>query len=57
MTGESAAVIGATALRAVTVRQTTMDAQRRVHGANRLARLGRVDGQGRAFGNLSGGVS
>ncbi len=49
MAGEGAPVVGAATLRAMTVRQTTMNAQSRVHGAYRLAGLGRVDGQGFAI--------
>ena len=39
------------------VRQGVMDAQGRVHPADRLAGLGRVDGQGRAFGDFRGGMA
>ena len=39
------------------MRQAAVDAQGRVHGADRLAGLGRIDGQGLAFGDFGGGVS
>ncbi len=55
--GQGAAVIGAAALGAVAVRQAAVDAERRVHGADGLAGLGRVDGQGLALGDFLGGMS
>ena len=55
--GQRAAVVGAAALRAVAVRQAAVDAQRRVHGADRLACLGRVDHQGLTLGYLFGCMS
>ena len=54
---ERAAVVRAAALRAVAVRQAVMDSQGRVHGADRLAGLGRIDGQGLALGHFRGCVS
>ena len=53
MPGQGAAVIGAAALRTVAVRQAVMDAESRIHGADRLTGLGRIDGQGGAFGNFA----
>ena len=46
---QHAAVIGAAALRTVAVGQAGVDPQRRVHGADGHARLGRVDRQGGAL--------
>src|SRR5208337_424528 len=48
---QHAAVIGTTALGTVAVGQAGMNAQCRVHGPDRHARLGRVDRQGGAFRN------
>jgi len=54
--GQRAAVIGAAALAAVTVGQAAVDAQRRVHGADGLTGLGRIDGHGVAVHDLFWGM-
>ena len=57
MFGQRTAVIGATSLRAVTVRQAPMDAQGRIHRPDRLTGFRRVDRQGTAFFNFFRGMS
>ena len=49
MPGQSAAVVGAAALGPMAVGETALDAQRCVHGADGLAGLGRIDGDGAAL--------
>ena len=57
MPGKGAAVIGAASLRAVAVRQAVMHAQRRIHGADRLAGLGRIDSERGALHDFAGCMS
>ena len=57
MACKSAPVVGAATLRAMTVRQAAVNAQGSIHGANRLASLGRVHGQGFAFVDFFRGMS
>ncbi len=54
--GQVAAVVGAAALRAVAVGQAPMNAEGGVHRSDGLTRLGRVDPQRAALGDLSGSV-
>jgi len=49
MPGQVHPVVGAAALRPVAVRKASVDAQRRVHGANGLAGFCRIDHQGLPF--------
>ena len=55
--GQRAAVVRAAALRAVAVRQAIVDPQGRVHGADRLAGLRRIDRQRLALGDFGGRMS
>ena len=55
--GQGGAVVGAATLGPVAVGETSLDAKGRVHGADGLAGLGRVDGERLAFLDLAGGVS
>ena len=49
---QGAAMISAAALGAMAVRQASVDAQSRIHGTDRLAGFGRINGQSLALGDI-----